>query len=140
MVDDRGQKILRRPEPTASWSDWNEFGTVEPPRDVFWARISCGVAISAVLIMLVIAFGVHPISATVVVIVVIPALILVGCAGLWLWIRRGAILIPAKTKQLLRRGLCPCCAFELGTIQHEADGCTVCPECGAAWRLDTPDA
>ena len=38
---------------------------------------------------------------------------------------------------LLSRGHCPGC---LGLLPGEVapDGCTVCPECGAAWRLDTP--
>ncbi|HLP82761.1 MAG TPA: zinc ribbon domain-containing protein [Phycisphaerales bacterium] len=34
---------------------------------------------------------------------------------------------------LLRR--CPSCDFSLMEITAEADGCTVCPECGAAWRI-----
>lgn len=35
----------------------------------------------------------------------------------------------------LRRTECPCCAFELNDTEAEADGCTVCPECGSAWKL-----
>ena len=34
-----------------------------------------------------------------------------------------------------RRWLCPSCRFPLCDMLQEADGCTVCPECGAAWRL-----
>lgn len=34
---------------------------------------------------------------------------------------------------LLRR--CPSCDFSLMEITAEADGCTVCPECGGAWRI-----
>ncbi len=30
---------------------------------------------------------------------------------------------------------CPSCASGLKGLAMEADGCTVCPECGAAWRL-----
>lgn len=33
----------------------------------------------------------------------------------------------------LRR--CPVCTYNLSGLECEADGCTVCPECGAAWRL-----
>jgi hypothetical protein len=32
-------------------------------------------------------------------------------------------------------GRCPCCNYELTQLPPEDDGCTVCPECGAAWRL-----
>lgn len=42
---------------------------------------------------------------------------------------------------------CPVCTYNLRGLECEADGCTVCPECGAAWRLpdelpsdDTPNA
>ena len=31
---------------------------------------------------------------------------------------------------------CPCCAYRLTGILPESDGCVVCPERGAAWRLD----
>ncbi len=34
---------------------------------------------------------------------------------------------------LLRR--CPSCDFWLMEITAEGDGCTVCPECGGAWRI-----
>jgi hypothetical protein len=35
----------------------------------------------------------------------------------------------------LRAGLCPSCGYDIATHAPEGDGCTVCPECGAAWRL-----
>jgi hypothetical protein len=41
---------------------------------------------------------------------------------------------------LLRAGRCPVCLYALDDLEPEADRCTVCPECGAAWRLDTLDA
>lgn len=36
---------------------------------------------------------------------------------------------------LLAIGRCPSCDYDLAHLPPEADGCTVCPECGAAWRL-----
>ncbi len=36
---------------------------------------------------------------------------------------------------ILRAGLCPACVYQIGDIPAESDGCTVCPECGAAWRM-----
>jgi len=36
---------------------------------------------------------------------------------------------------LTRTGLCPSCAYNMEGVVLEHDGCTVCPECGAAWRL-----
>lgn len=36
---------------------------------------------------------------------------------------------------MTRAGLCPACAYRIDDCQPEADGCTVCPECGGAWRV-----
>lgn len=33
-------------------------------------------------------------------------------------------------------GRCASCAYALDHARPDADGCTVCAECGAAWRLD----
>jgi hypothetical protein len=30
---------------------------------------------------------------------------------------------------------CPACGHNLRGVSTESDGCTVCPECGAAWRV-----
>ncbi len=35
----------------------------------------------------------------------------------------------------LDEGRCPVCEYRLDNLAVEEDGCTVCPECGAAWRL-----
>ncbi len=35
----------------------------------------------------------------------------------------------------LRDGVCAACEYGLGGLAVEDDGCVVCPECGAAWRL-----
>lgn len=34
---------------------------------------------------------------------------------------------------------CPQCWYDLAGHGHEQDGCVVCPECGAAWRLGSVD-
>lgn len=33
------------------------------------------------------------------------------------------------------QGICLICKYELKGLPPEPDGCTVCPECGAAWRI-----
>jgi hypothetical protein len=40
-----------------------------------------------------------------------------------------------------RLGMCQCasCQYALDGILPEPDGCTVCPECGAAWKLSPSD-
>lgn len=37
---------------------------------------------------------------------------------------------------LLSLGLCPACGYPITEIEPQADGCRVCPECAAAWRMD----
>jgi Zn-finger nucleic acid-binding protein len=36
----------------------------------------------------------------------------------------------------VRAELCGSCGYELRGIAPEADGCTVCPECGGAWSVE----
>ena len=42
------------------------------------------------------------------------------------------------TSRMIQAQRCPACAYPLTDIDPEADGCTPCPECGAAWKLDDP--
>ena len=35
----------------------------------------------------------------------------------------------------VRRGVCGVCSYALHGLVEQEDGCCVCPECGAAWRL-----
>jgi hypothetical protein len=49
--------------------------------------------------------------------------------------RRGNAKRTRRVGSLLAsHGLCPTCAYSLADLSPEADGCTVCPECGGAWR------
>lgn len=38
---------------------------------------------------------------------------------------------------LVSAGYCACCLTSMRDQSPQSDGCTVCPECGAAWRLDS---
>jgi len=40
-------------------------------------------------------------------------------------------------QRLLRHNICPSCGYALRGLQIDKDGMFVCPECGAAWRLET---
>lgn len=43
---------------------------------------------------------------------------------------------PSRLIRLrLRQGDCGACGYYLGDLPPEMDGCTPCPECGAAWRV-----
>ncbi len=47
-----------------------------------------------------------------------------------LLIRRAA----RAADELVLSGLCPGCDYSIAELEPADDGCTVCPECGAAWR------
>ncbi len=38
------------------------------------------------------------------------------------------------------QGVCLICEYNLAGLQPESDGCTVCPECGGAWRIQDPES
>lgn len=39
---------------------------------------------------------------------------------------------------LIARGTCASCEYEIAGLPIEGDGCVVCPECGAAWKVMEP--
>ncbi|MGD1914638.1 MAG: hypothetical protein ACFCBV_00405 [Phycisphaerales bacterium] len=41
---------------------------------------------------------------------------------------------PWLKNHKLATGRCRACDYDLANLSPEADGCTVCPECSAAWR------
>lgn len=41
---------------------------------------------------------------------------------------------------LVRIGRCGVCAYDVRGLAPEADGCVVCPECGAAWKPTAREA
>ncbi len=45
-----------------------------------------------------------------------------------LWIRNWK-------RRFMELGRCPTCQYSIASLEPESDGCTVCPECGGAWRL-----
>ena len=56
--------------------------------------------------------------------------------GLWWSVGPGAGVTQNRLiKEVRQVGLCPCCGYELRDLEAAGDGCTVCPECGAGWRM-----
>lgn len=82
----------------------------------------------------------------------IPALVLFNRLPMWsvvLAVAPAGVAIPTSLVLLERRfqaeryrdayiriGLCPSCGFDVSAAPVESDGCHVCPECGAAWRVE----
>ena len=49
---------------------------------------------------------------------------------------RGWSSVNNAMRCVLSIGHCPSCAYRISDIEIESDGCTVCPECGGAWKLE----
>jgi hypothetical protein len=49
------------------------------------------------------------------------------------------LLVPRLAFKLRSLGFCASCGYDLRSLTPAPDGCTVCPECGAAWRLPAVD-
>lgn len=64
-------------------------------------------------------------------------------AGLLLWIVPSSWKFEFRTHgqriaaRLTSQAICSACGYHLRGISPEEDGCTVCPECNAAWRVTT---
>jgi hypothetical protein len=41
-----------------------------------------------------------------------------------------------RVSQLSKTQACLACGYSLKDLPSDPDGCTICPECGAAWRLE----
>lgn len=67
----------------------------------------------------------------------IPVAILAATLLALSWLDRRVIKPRLATFRLLR-GLCAGCRYSIAAISPDPDGCTVCPECGAAWKLPGP--
>ncbi|HLP82760.1 MAG TPA: hypothetical protein VK157_00285 [Phycisphaerales bacterium] len=77
-----------------------------------------------------------PVSYTV---VVIGLVLMVVCIDLPPILAAIKLFAPAALRKRLRRQLymrrCPTCDYVLANAPSEPDGCTVCPECGGAWKV-----
>jgi hypothetical protein len=81
-----------------------------------------------------------------------PLIRLLGDMGVPLWLAGGfsampyllvlIVVVRALKPQrysvavvFIQERICPSCLYDLQNLPPQEDGCTVCPECGAAWRL-----
>lgn len=102
---------------------------------VRWLPIALGPG-TAWLIAMVIAWvaGVFPWG------MMILAFLLFGVVwALILWKRRCGFLEFRPRliiSAMLRQSLCPACGYSLRLVPVSLDACRVCPECGAAWKIE----
>ncbi|MBX3381392.1 MAG: hypothetical protein KF805_14955 [Phycisphaeraceae bacterium] len=58
--------------------------------------------------------------------------------AIWMWTWKFGR--PALARALLKRGFCAACKYEIGRVPLAKGGLTICPECGAAWKLNAPSS
>lgn len=68
------------------------------------------------------------------------AILGLALGGMWIYAgirltRSFGIDPDTMRKEMLARARCASCGYSLVGVPREADGCTVCPECAAAWRV-----
>jgi hypothetical protein len=136
VIDSRGREVplcsARSLPPGADPRTRSAVRAAETGGASFWRR--------AVLIGLV---GSTP-AAIVLVVTHVPiwtflivAVLFAGLEAFGMWFMRLGRAEGARDAMLVAR-LCPSCAYSLRAARAEPDSCTVCPECGGAWRL-APD-
>jgi len=54
--------------------------------------------------------------------------------GLWVWLIGIPVLKRLSDRIHRYENRCLACGYELRGLSAEPDGCSVCPECGAAWN------
>lgn len=65
-------------------------------------------------------------------------LVMGSLTGVGSLVFHGPRLQHARIAAALAVRRCPACTHNLEGVLSDPDGCTVCPECGAAWKLTAP--
>lgn len=110
-------------------SEWNP-----PPKSNFWKNAQRG----APWIIVAISLSVY--LTTRINVLSMVSLVLVVSALLFTTDPFPRVPFRIRANAFLNRRLCPACGSSLNNIAAEPDDCTVCPECGAAWKLPVPTA
>ena len=133
IVDARGSKVWVSRAGKREWW-WHSYWTIR--RWGFFESVS---GLLCVTYVFAFTFG-----------LVLPAI--AKGSSIWRWL---LILIPALpliwalrafrrsmarniVESWLLSRLCIHCRYDLSRLESDFDGCTVCPECGAAWKLNAP--
>jgi hypothetical protein len=61
--------------------------------------------------------------------------IILGVGLLVAWSAARVNNSPTIARELVGKSLCPQCGYSFAGVGPEPDGCVVCPECEAAWRV-----
>lgn len=142
VIDDRSRSVRcqRRGRPRLAWRERRRLWCDHPnwtrllskPRvSIIWAYLGI-MTVSHVLNWVGPAwwtnFTTQPVveALGVVMSVAFAAAVILMCWSHWVLVERDAYVLGRQ---------CPACEYDIGELKPDPDGCTVCPECGGAWRL-----
>jgi hypothetical protein len=132
LLDDRGRKVpMRHP---IRWGDefsWRRNMSSTERRK--WAAL---IGLNTIATFAYMAFGVSLLKNEWVFLA--GCLVSVLLSFSWGWCFDRTVKGPGTALARLHRGLCGSCKYPIETTSPQSDGCTVCPECGAAWKLPPP--
>jgi len=138
--DDRGRRV-RLLDPARLKDSHALTDPIAGPR-LSWARAELragtfGLRLSLLMMLYLVVFAILDGAGA-------PPMVWLTVAPVWLallwWLnrvlaRRGDERRTDRVASMLAsHGLCPTCAYSLDDLAPEPDGCTVCPECGGAWK------
>lgn len=144
LLDSRGRVRIR---PTSLREELRVFLTALNPASALGREVGGGLpAIGCIGLVVVYWFAQSLLAASAVsgaaLALTVPIAAVVACGFL-----RITLVYHARLRlwhrafpRALAEGWCPACSHSLTGLIPESDGCRVCPECGAAWRLPAPAA
>ena len=109
-------------------------------QSIFWNTLPMAVMLYVLVVGSSLRIGgVSVISTLVFGLLLIPFSLVFFGVPMAVWLRKVSWRSPMHGRNaLVAADICPHCAHGIGGIPPEPDGCTVCPECGAAWRVAQP--
>ena len=125
MRDDRGQPARK------AWADADyRRVTARTPKQATPAflRVLLAVGLGCFALSIIAAHANH--SA--------PATVFLALGFLLVGLFTYGLRLESIPRELRALGLCPACLYDLSAFPPDPDRCTLCPECGAAWRLPSP--
>lgn len=132
LLDDRGRKVpMRHPIRPGDEFSWRRNMTSAERRA--WGAV---IGLNAVATFAYVAYGIAYLKYELVFLVGCGVSFLLNLA--WGWCFDRTVKGPGTAFARLHRGLCGSCKYPIETTTPQPDGCTVCPECGAAWKLPPP--
>ena len=139
LTDARGTlRPMLRPESADDRFQWK--ANMTPRQRLIWRSgflaMMVGGFMPQVLVLINVQWRTYPWLTPQVIFTYLAAFAPATVAFLWIFFRLAKN--PGIATHRLERGVCGSCCYSIESLPSDPDGCTVCPECGAAWKLPPP--